>query len=704
LPLFNLNVGVEMMGNNWWKRSATAILAIALLIPSAAVLAKEESAGTQSYSATRQAAAEKAALLTEDYGVASVQYALFDNGRIAVSGQAGINDEQGLIPLNNDTVYGVGSVAKVYAAAAVMRLVDEGKLKLDEPVVSYLPAFTMKDSRYKQITPRMLLNHSSGLNGSTMTNSILYRDNDTYAHDHFLEDLSQQELKADPGAYSVYSNDSFTLAELLVEEVSGMSFTEFIQHTFFEPLALSRTYTASEELNEQAVAALYSPMREGQMPLGVDNAIGSGGIYSTAEELALFGGLFAGYGQGLLSDTAVTQMAQEEYKRGLWPEQGSDMFNYGLGWDSVHLAPFGDYGIKALTKGGDTLFYHAQLIVLPEQGMTAAVLSSGGSSIYNSVFASDLLLQALKERGDINHLPSPKSFGKPDAAVPPQEQLDYAGVYGNFQMVYQVGITPEGKLLLSDVLQPEAGAVEYLFTENGDYVRKDGTAKVRFVEGTNGRVYLWNSQYLSLPGLGQTVLTHYEAEKLDKNEISRETAEKWAERDGKIYYILNEKFTSALYVANMATTVQLMEDVPGYNASQKITGPNSSKSDIQIPGMNGRDHMPYQFYQENGTEYLQVQSYLFISEDGIKTVYGGQKSKVTIQKDGHARWFTIPEAAVGKRLTVSRPAQSSFAVYDEAGECVYFSQVDDDRAVELPANGKVVFVGEPGTIFQLSLK
>lgn len=691
------------MGQRWCKSSATALLAIALLIPSA-VMAKAESGGGHSYPQAKQSAAEKAVLLTTDYGVTSVQYALFNNGQIVVSGQAGVNDEHGHIPLTNETMYGIGSVSKVYTAAAVMKLVDEGKLDLDEPLVRYLPAFKMKDSRYKQITPRMLLNHSSGLNGSTMTNTILYRDNDSYAHDHLLDDLSQQELKADPGAYSVYSNDSFALAELMVEEVSGMSFTEFIHRSFSDPLDLSRTRTASDGLEEKEMAALYSPMREGQMPLGVDNSIGSGGIYSTAEEVAIFGGLFAGYGESILSEEAASLMGQEEYKRGLWPEDGSDMFNYGLGWDSVSLFPFSDYGIKTLSKGGDTLFYSAQLIVLPDHGMAAAVLSSGGSSTYNAVMASDLLLHALKERGDIQHMPSPKSFGEPVAATLPQEQLDYAGVYGNFAELHQVQVTSEGKLLLSNVLQPEAGMTEYVYTKNGDFISEDGTMKARFVEEANGRVYLWTSDYVELPGLGQTIVTYYYAEKLEPHEISRETAAKWAERDGKSYYIVNEKFTSAYYMQNIASHIQLTDELPGYFMAQKITGPNSSHSDIQIPGMHGRDHMPYRFYQVNGTEFLQAQSYLLVHEDGIKPVYGGGKSKATILEDGFARWYTISDGAAGKTLTVDRPIESSFAVYDENDVCIFFSQVDADRPVELPVNGKLVFIGEPNTVFHLALQ
>ncbi|PFN81766.1 serine hydrolase, partial [Bacillus thuringiensis] len=135
----------------------------------------------------KKIAAEKAELLTKSYEANSVQYALIDNGKLILSGQAGKNDLEGEKPLTKDTQYGIGSVSKMYATAAVMKLVDEGKVDLDAPVVRYVPDFKMKDGRSKRITPRMLLNHSSGLQGSTLGNAFLFNDNDTYAHDTLLQ-------------------------------------------------------------------------------------------------------------------------------------------------------------------------------------------------------------------------------------------------------------------------------------------------------------------------------------------------------------------------------------------------------------------------------------------------------------------------------------------------------------------------------------
>ena len=125
-------------------------------------------------------------------------------------------------------------MSKTYTAAAVLKLVDEGKVELDAPVTAYLPDFTMADGRYTDITVRMLLNHSSGLPGSTIANGFLLNDPDTLAADTLLEELSGQTLKAEPGAFSVYCNDGFTLAELVVEAVSGMDFDDYMRQAILE--------------------------------------------------------------------------------------------------------------------------------------------------------------------------------------------------------------------------------------------------------------------------------------------------------------------------------------------------------------------------------------------------------------------------------------------------------------------------------------
>ncbi|MEK5251431.1 serine hydrolase domain-containing protein [Bacillus sp. FSL R9-9530] len=649
----------------------------------------------------KKIAAEKAALLTKSHGTTSVQYALIDNGKLTLSGQAGKNDMEGEQPLTKDTLYGIGSVSKMYATAAVMKLVDEGKVDLDAPVVNYVPDFKMKDGRYKSITPRMLLNHSSGLQGSTLSNAFLFNDNDTYSHDFLLQQLSNQSLKAEPGAFSVYCNDGFTLAEILVERVSGMSFTEFLHQRFTEPLKMNHTKTPQDKWRDEKRAGLYFPAYQGQLPIESVNVIGTGGVSSTAEDMVRFSQLFMGQGKGILSDKVVKAMEQEEYKKGMWPGDGDNIFNYGLGWDSVKLYPFSEYGIKGLAKGGDTALQHAILVVLPEQKMAAAVLSSGGRSSTNQLLATELLLAVLKEKGTIKNIKPNKSFGKPVKVKMPQDVAKKAGFYGNSETHFKIEITKNGELFL-----PSNREEKYVYTVDGSFINEKGTSKLNFVTEKNGRTYLRESTYKSTPDLGQGTMTHYLAEKLEDNVLSKKTAAAWAKREGVKFYLVNEKFSSIEYLVQpklITTQITRKEGLAGYWEGRKITGPNTAAHQLQIPVMNGRDTTETHFYTEGGNEYMEMAGLLYVSGNNVKPLDAGQSFKVTLQANGHAKWFTIPQAAAGKRMTVTLPSQGAFAVYDENGVCVNFTIVSGNNKVKLPKNGTVVIAGAPNSEFAITL-
>lgn len=84
------------------------------------------------------------------------------------------------------TMYGIGSVSKMFGAVAVMQLVDEGKIDLDTPLIHYIPDFEMADERYKAITARMLLNHTSGI----MQVNKIQHGNDNLTNNNFIRILN----------------------------------------------------------------------------------------------------------------------------------------------------------------------------------------------------------------------------------------------------------------------------------------------------------------------------------------------------------------------------------------------------------------------------------------------------------------------------------------------------------------------------------
>ncbi|MBQ4487671.1 MAG: beta-lactamase family protein, partial [Oscillospiraceae bacterium] len=87
---------------------------------------------------------------------------------------------------NAETVSAVGSVSKVFCTVCALQLSEQGLLDIDAPVTDYVPEFTMQDERYKDITVRMLMNHSSGLEGNVFGDMIVYDEATTEYHDTFL--------------------------------------------------------------------------------------------------------------------------------------------------------------------------------------------------------------------------------------------------------------------------------------------------------------------------------------------------------------------------------------------------------------------------------------------------------------------------------------------------------------------------------------
>ena len=190
------------------KRCAALLMALVL---SLSLSVPALAAQTDDAAPSLEDTAVSAALATLEYGGAtSVQYALWKDGEILLSGSSGVYSKSEDRALTDDILYGIGSISKIYTTVAILQLAQQGDVSLDVPVTRYLPQFRMADPRYRDITVRMLLNHSSGLMGSGLSGAILFDDADDSAVDELLEALSTQRLVADPGAYSVYCNDGFT--------------------------------------------------------------------------------------------------------------------------------------------------------------------------------------------------------------------------------------------------------------------------------------------------------------------------------------------------------------------------------------------------------------------------------------------------------------------------------------------------------------
>ena len=159
---------MKTLTTRWSALVLALLLALSLSVPAlAADTAAPGGTAETTEAPDLQTLADTAAAYALEYGGAqSLQYALWQNGEIVLSGQAGTFSRTENLLMTGDELYGIGSVSKIYTTVAVMQLVERGLLELDRPVCEYLPRFWMPDERYKKITLRHCLSHSCGLPGT----------------------------------------------------------------------------------------------------------------------------------------------------------------------------------------------------------------------------------------------------------------------------------------------------------------------------------------------------------------------------------------------------------------------------------------------------------------------------------------------------------------------------------------------------------
>lgn len=290
------------------------------------------------------------------------------------SGDASIDPQQ---PATGDTPFVVGSISKTFVTAAVMQLVDEGKLSLEDPLGKWMPDYP----NAQNITIRELLHHTSGIyDYFTASNYDQLVFNTMKGHDWTPEEILstfQHAPYCDPGACYHYSNTNFILLGLIVEKITGQMLGDVYQQNFFQPLGMSDTWfqgsgpppasaNAAEGylergtgLKEQDDGTDYRP---GISPATV--AWAAGAIDGSAHDLTTWGDAL--YGGHLVAPEDLAQMED-------WTYYPATDETYGLGTRSRVIEGERVFGHTGSIRGYDAAMWH-----FPETDMTITVLTNLG--------------------------------------------------------------------------------------------------------------------------------------------------------------------------------------------------------------------------------------------------------------------------------------------------------------------------------------
>lgn len=595
----------------------------------------------------------------------AVSYAIQVDGDLWAADALGTDGTAEKHPATTEHTFNVCSISKMFCTTAVMKLVEQGKLDLDTPVVNYLPKLWMPDERYKKITLRHCLSHSSGLPGTQWKHfsaTHVGTPENTEYYDEVYAYLAKSHLKAEPGTYSVYCNDGFTLAEMVVAEVSGIPFGQFCREFITEPIGAHSTRTSITANPD------YPLIREQKKVPEYFYLQGCGGFTTNMIDLCKFGQLFLEENE-IISEASKAEMRKRQGVTFLPEDTASICF--GLGWDQVAVQePEFDLGDHVQMKGGNSFQFTSKLYIIPKYHAVLAISETHDCQIDVGMTILHMFATAMLEKKGI-------SVYRKYEPIPAELMEKFVGTYVQPSQILNTHFFGTNLTLTSDQTDGSTSTAAY------KDLKYDGE---RFV-GADGETYFFTEHagetYFFATNHGRTIPTAMRAK------AHPELSAAWKARVGKQYVAINlseqdmvshemmNGFTgrelpgiSGIFVASFSA----MADSDVYGGFESCCIPmddNVGRGFLQTPSNGSRDLTDPFFSVEDGVEYCEVASYRYRDAATIPTyagetfaseLYGGADNSVYRFEE---KLSELPEV----------PERHRLLVLDEKLMLVYDSQV-----------------------------
>nr|WP_240511949.1 serine hydrolase domain-containing protein [Paludifilum halophilum] len=236
------------------------------------------------------------------------------------------------VPMKKDTIFDLASISKIFTTTAAMKLYEQGKFKLDDPVTQYIPAFAQNGK--EEVTIRQLMTHTSGFESWIP----LYEMGEN--REDRLGIVFHHPLENDPGTTYTYSDLNMITLGALVEQLSGKRLDKFVKENITDPLGMEDTmYNPPDSLRDRIAATEYHPWTGRGLVWGevhdenawsLDGVAGHAGVFSTARDLGIFAHMMLQKGEyggsRILKESTVDLL--EKNQNEAFP--GDD---HGLGWE-----------------------------------------------------------------------------------------------------------------------------------------------------------------------------------------------------------------------------------------------------------------------------------------------------------------------------------------------------------------------------------
>ncbi len=332
------------------------------------------------------------------YGVPGAALALIKDGRIVLEKGYGFRDLETHAPVTTRTIFNIGSISKSFTSLGIAQLVDERKLNLDAPVITYVPELRLSDPRVTQtVTLRQLLSHTSGLPPDDQWPAQV-----PSRRQEIIRDMATMPVTARPGARFQYCSRCVVLAAYVLERVTGQSWETYTQEHIFAPLGV--TTGSFGPLGLERAADRAQPYRHesifGQVPVPwrrlqyLDPLGPAGGIDASVTDMARYAlfqlGDGTASGQRVVSARMLAELHRPEIDVGSsWTSAPLQHLSYALGWFTAEYR-----GVHLVYHNGANPGFRAAIDLVPSAKAGVVILTNGESSAFINAATLSLTEQA----------------------------------------------------------------------------------------------------------------------------------------------------------------------------------------------------------------------------------------------------------------------------------------------------------------------
>jgi len=371
----------------------------------------------------KQLTAEFDKILSEQFkpGETGCAALVAKNGQVIFRKAFGMADLELDVPMKPEMVFRIGSITKQFTAIAILQLMEQGKLSLQDEITKYIPDYPMHGH---SITIEHLLTHTSGIKSYTNVPEFQKFIRTDMKPEEVIDLIKSKPMEFAPGTKWNYNNSGYFLLGYIIEKVSGKTYQEYLQDNFFTPLGMSSSCYGDDTKIIKQRASGYQPGKEGTVNADFMSMLlpyAAGSIMSTVDDLYKWNRAVHSY---KLVKKETLEMAHTPYKLADGKSTG-----YGYGWSLSELQ-----GSPTIEHGGGINGYLTSSVYIPDEDVFVALFSNSNGKAPEF---SALKMAAL-------------AIGKPlkmtEMKLDEAALKEYQGIYVNEEDKEATIVLDEGKL------------------------------------------------------------------------------------------------------------------------------------------------------------------------------------------------------------------------------------------------------------------